>query len=148
MREKLEIDAVVLEDGNLPQASRFKIRRVLASFAGKSVKIIIQRTFRKRTNSQNAFYWGFIVPFFQDLFYREWCEIHSVKDTHEILKAACNYREIVNIATGEVLKVPMSTTELSTKGWMEYEQKLAQLAMDFFGEVLPEPNEQLKIEFK
>ena len=46
---------------------------------------------------------------------------------------------------GEIIRVPKSTTELTTTGFMEYHQKLKQLALDYFNSVLPEPNSQLTI---
>lgn len=51
----------------------------------------------------------------------------------------------INEETGEIIRVPKSTTELTTTGFMEYYQKLKQLALDYFNTALPEPNKQLEI---
>ena len=67
------------------------------------------------------------------------------EETHEILKFSCNYSEKINEETGEIIRVPKSTAELTTSGFMEFHQNLRQLALDYFNTVLPEPNEQLEI---
>ena len=87
---------------------------------------------------QNNFYWGVLIPTFQDLFRKDWGEIKSV-ETHEILKFQCNYFEKVNENTGEVLRVPKSTTELTTSGFMDFHQNLRQLALDFLTRFCPNP---------
>lgn len=133
-----------VENGTLKR-NRKLVADAIKTFEGKEIEIIIKRKYKSRSLPQNSFYWGVLIPTFQQLFKKDWGEIKSVEETHEILKFQCNYFEKVNEATGEVLRVPKSTAELTTSGFMDFHQNLRQLALDFFNTVLPEPNEQLTI---
>lgn len=124
------------------------IKKAVQNFEGKEIEITIKRKYKQRSLPQNAFYWGVIIPMFQELINEHWGEIKSSEEIHEILKSQCNYTEKVNQQTGEITKIPQSTTELTTAGWLEYEQKIRQFAMDFFHATIPEPNEQLEFNFK
>lgn len=133
------------ENGNLKKNRKF-IADAIKSFSGKEIEIIIKRKYKQRSTVQNAFYWGITLPFFQNLFREAWGEIRPIEEIHEILKATCNYIEIPNPATGEVQRIPKSTTELTTSGWMDFELQMDQFARDFFNATLPRPNEQTTLE--
>lgn len=133
-----------IEDGKLKRNRKLMIS-ALESFEGKEIEIIIKRKYKSRSLPQNSFYWGVLIPTFQELILTEWGEIKSAEETHEVLKFSCNSEEKINEDTGEIIKIPKSTAELTTSGFMEYHQKLRQIALDFFNTVLPEPNEQLTI---
>jgi hypothetical protein len=133
-----------VEDGQLKRNSKL-VRSAIEHFEGKEIEIKISRKYPTRSIPQNKFYWGSIIPQFQELINDNWREIKSSEETHEILKFSCNYDEKVNEETGEIIRIPKSTTELTTTGFMDYHQKLRQLAMDYFNTVLHEPNEQLEI---
>lgn len=141
-----EIDTRI-EGGKFRQNSTL-IKDAVKFFEGENVKLSIRKISRKRSNNQNSFYWGVWVPIFQKLFLDEWGEFKNTNEVHEILKTACNYEERVNESTGEVFKFPKTTTKLSTHEWeKEFKPKVKQFAFDFFQTALPEPNEQLKLEY-
>ena len=133
------------ENGNLKRNRKF-IADAIKSFSGKEIEIIIKRKYKQRSTVQNAFYWGITLPFFQQLFHEAWGEIRPIEEIHEILKATCNYTEIPNPTTGEVQRIPKSTTELTTSEWMDFELQMDQFARDFFNATLPRPNEQTTLE--
>lgn len=135
-----------IEDGRFRRNTKL-IKQAVQKFEGKEVEIIIKRKNKQRSLPQNAFYWGVTIPTFQNLILEAWGEIKSMEEIHEILKSQCNYEEKPNPTTGEVMKIPKSTTELTTAGWLEYEQKMKQFALDFFNATLPEPNKQLTMNF-
>lgn len=144
--KSFEIDTRI-ENGNFRQ-NRSLIIDAIKLFEGQNVKFSIRRRNKKRSENQNSFYWGIWVPIFQKLFMDEWGEFKTPNEVHEILKTACNYEERVNEATGEVFKFPKTTTKLSTYEWeKEFKPKVKQFALDFFNTALPEPNEQLKLEY-
>ncbi len=141
-----EIDTRI-ENGKFRQNSAL-IKDAVKLFEGANVKFSIRKVYKKRTNNENAFYWGVWVPIFQNLFMNEWGEFKTPSEVHEILKTACNFDEKINEATGEVFKFPKSTTKLSTYEWeKEFKPKVKQFAMDFFNTTLPEPDQQLKLEY-
>lgn len=135
-----------IEDGRFRKNTKL-IKQAVQKFEGKEVEITIKRKYKQRSLPQNAFYWGVTIPTFQNLILEAWGEIKGKEETHEILKSQCHYEEKVNPATGEINRIPKSTTELTTAGWLEYEQKMKQFALDFFNATLPEPNEQLIMNF-
>lgn len=136
-----------IENGKFRQ-NRSLIVDVIKFFEGQNVKFSIRKRNKKRSENQNAFYWGVWVPIFQKLFMDEWEEFKTPNEVHEILKTACNYEERVNEATGEVFKFPKTTTKMSTYEWeKEFKPKVKQFAFDFFNTSLPEPNQQLKLEY-
>ena len=136
-----------IEDGKFRQNNSL-IKDAIKLFEGTNVKLSIRKRFKKRSEDQNAFYWGVWVPIFQKLFMDEWQEFKTPKEVHEILKTACNYDERVNESTGEVFKFPKTTTNLSTHEWENvYKKRVEQFAIDFFQTPLPQPNQQLKLEY-
>ena len=139
--KQIKILSRVDENGNLKRNRKF-IADAIKSFSGKEIEMIIKRKYKQRSTVQNAFYWGITLPFFQNLFHEAWGEIRPIEEIHEILKATCNYTEIPNPATGEIQRIPKSTTELTTSEWMDFELQMDQFARDFFNATLPKPNEQ------
>ena len=141
-----EIDTRI-ENGNFRQ-NRSLIVDAIKLFEGTNVKLTIRKRSKKRSENQNSFYWGVWVPIFQKIFMDEWQEYKTPNEIHEILKAHCNYEERVNEHTGEVFKFPKTTKNLTTYEWeKEFKPKVKQFAIDFFNTTLPEPNEQLKLEY-
>ena len=139
--KQIKILSRVDENGNLKRNRKF-IADAIKSFSGKEIEIIIKRKYKSRSLPQNNFYWAVTLPFFQNLFHEAWGEIRPIEEIHEILKATCNYTEIPNPATGEIQRIPKSTTELTTSEWMDFELQMDQFARDFFNATLPKPNEQ------
>ena len=73
----------------------------------------------------------------------EYGEQISTATAHEFLKANFNYKELVNEETGEILRIPKSTTENRTFEMEEFHEICRQKALEFFNVVIPLPNEQL-----
>lgn len=135
-----------VEGGKL-RRNRQSVTDAIKAFEGKDIEIIIKRKYKQRSLPQNAFYWAVTIPFFQNLFREHWGDILTETETHEVLKSSCNYKEVPNPTTGEITRIPQSTTNLTTAGWLEYEHKMNALAMDFFNTSIPVPNEQTKLNF-
>jgi len=113
----------------------------LSYFQDKTLTITVEEWKPKRSNQQNNYYWGVIVPIWKNLLKEEWGEIRSIKDTHEFLKYNCNYTEIVKEDTGEVLKLAKSTTRNNTKDQETFHEGCRQLAYEMFNVQIPLPNE-------
>jgi hypothetical protein len=72
-----------------------------------------------------------------------WGEFYPPNEVHNVLKALCNYEERPNPATGEIQRVPMSSTKLTTYEWeKEFKQQVRQMCMDNFNLDLPEPDNE------
>lgn len=147
MKIPSKITLPVLIKGGKFKSNLNTIGDILAAYEGKTIDITFAKRKNKRTNKQNNYYWGVIVPIFQNCFREEWGEIWDKMDVHEFLKANCNYEELINEDTGEVLRKTKSTTENSTTDQEDFHEKCRQLCDSFFNTEIPLPNEDLKIDY-
>ena len=131
-----------VKNGKLVQ-NRNLIQKAIASFEDTNINITIERLSKKRSVQQNAFYWGVWIPIIQQAINDTWGEFYPPNEVHNVLKALCNYEERPNPATGEIQRVPVSSTKLSTYEWeKEFKQQVRQMCMDNFNLDLPEPDNE------
>jgi len=116
------------------------------SFEGKNLVLILKPLRKTRSISQNAYYWGVVIPIWQNILQSEWGEFYSKEETHEFLKYNCNYVEKVNMGTGEIIRLSKSTTQNTTTDQEEFHLKCRQLAEEMFSVIIALPNEQILIE--
>ena len=117
----------------------------VTSFEGKQVTIKIERTKKKRSNPQNAYIWGVVVPIVQNTL-KEAGHTLTKEQTHNLLKLKfLKENFIVNEETGETIERIKSTTELSTSQMMDYFASIREWIFDFFGVQIPDPNEDLTL---
>lgn len=116
------------------------------SFEGVDIVITIQKEKKQRSDPQNRYYWGCVVPLIQSGMKDVTGDTYSKEEVHLFLKSQFNYKEIVNEASGEVLRIPKSTTENSTTDMEAYQELIRRFALDFLNTIIPAPNEQLTIE--
>lgn len=142
--KKIEITTSIV-NGKIKRNSKLVID-AFKSFEGKNLTLILKPLRNTRSVNQNAYYWGVVIPIWQNIFKTEWGEFYSKEETHEFLKYNCNYLEKVNENTGECIRFSKSTTQNSTTEQEEFHLKARQLAEQMFSVVIPLPNEQIKIE--
>lgn len=99
----------------------------------------------RRSNRQNAWYWGCIVSALRD-FLREQGQAYSAEQCHEMLKWRLLREDIVDHRTGEVVgqTVPTST-KLTTTEFAEYCELCRQWLFDQFDITVPDPPEPAPI---
>ena len=136
-----------VEGGKLKQ-NLAKINAEIRKHEGKFIEITIKRKQKCRSIPENKYYFGVVVQIWKDLIYDEWGEHWSSVQTHEFLKSHCNFKEMPNTATGEIIKIPLSTADLKTFEFEEYLEKCRRLAFDFFNVQIPLPNEQTTLNFE
>ena len=141
---KLEFFGKV-ENGNLHIYNRNVFKSMLSIFNSKEIKIIIERKKKTRSNPQNRYYWGCIIPAIQQGLLETQGEWISIDEVHEFLKQNFNYKEIVNDKTGEVLRLGITTTDKSTLEFEEYMDKCRQFADEYLNIIIPLPNEQANL---
>lgn len=150
MSEKLTYTGPVDDQGRIDLPKRAR-KEIADSFAGKRVEVVIKRARKQRSNAQNAYYWGVVVPFVL----RGFIELgNSLTEgnpddhelIHEFLKAKFlrNGAEIVD-ADGLVHELPGSTTKTTTVEFMEYLDRIINFAAESLNVVIPPPNEQLEL---
>ena len=117
----------------------------IKSFNGFDVVLTIAKAKKKRSNNQNAYYWGLLIPLTQNAIKTEWGEIWSKEKTHDFYKLHFNYIEKVNETTSEVIKIPKSTTDNTTTQQEEYHAQIREFLKDWFNVTAPLPNEGLEL---
>lgn len=126
--------------------NRTLIKEATASFEGKTITITLALKRKRRSNNQNSYYWAVIIPIWKNLFYEEWGEHYSEKETHEFLKYNCNYVEKLIQETGEVIRLTKSTADNSTTDQEMFHDACRKMALEMFNTVIPLPNEQVNFE--
>lgn len=132
-------------NGNLKR-NRSQILETIKSFEGKDVLITFEKPKKKRSNNQNSYYWGIIVPITKQAIKSEWGEIWNSQKVHDFYKMQFNTIEIVNHKTGEVINVPKSTTENTTTDQEEFHFEIREFLKEWFNIECPLPNEDLTLD--
>lgn len=140
MEEKLTYTGRVDENGKaiLPAA---KMRQEIARlFAGKEIEVRIMRRRKHRSDNQNRYYWGVVVPMIQAGI-KDMGDVAGTDEVHELLKARFLGRDKIDQGTGEFLyRLPGSTASLSTVEFLEYIAHCQQFAAEYLGVIIPDPD--------
>jgi len=141
----MQVQIITSIQNGLFKRNRNLVLSAIKSFEGKEVVITFDKPKKKRSNSQNAYYFGCLIPIVQNAINTEWGEIWSVEKTHDFLKMQFNFTEKVNEETGEIIKLPKSTTENTTTAQEEYHTQIREFLKEWFGVYAPLPNEDLTL---
>lgn len=134
-----------VKDGNLTR-NRNQLKDIIKSFEGQNVVISIEKVKKKRSNPQNAYYYGVIIPIMRNAL-KDAGYIMTNESVHDMLKLRFLKETILlNEDTGECIERIKSTTELSTSGMMDYFAEITVFAAEYFNVQVPEPNEIIKLE--
>jgi len=146
-QQRYGIRTEVGSDGKLvSESDRLSLSTILKNFAGKTVDITVQRAQNKRSLEQNAYYWKCIVPSMQKAVHEMWGDDISKEEAHALLKDRFSSIERFHVATGELVKIPVSTTENGTMDQEDYHEKCRVWMKEMFGVTVPLPNEGIEIE--
>ena len=114
-------------------ADKRELWRVLQTRKPRLYRVTITEHHEKRTNPQNKYYWGVVLPIIS-------LETgYTVDETHEVLKQMFLQKEIVNRKTGQVNRVTDSTAMQDTKQFAEYIDKIVMWAMTELDCYIPDP---------
>ena len=143
--KKIEIETKVV-NGKFTDRKQMIIKAV-QQFEGKNVIFSIQKKTKKRSNQQNNYYWGVIIPLAIKGCFDAWGEVWDKDRVHEMLLNDCSIEvEKPNKKTGEIKKVKLRSKEMSTIEMNMYWDSCAKLLSEYFGIYVPEPNEILTLE--
>jgi hypothetical protein len=142
---KYEIRSTV-ENGNLKR-NRNLIIDAIHSFEGQNVVVTIEKAKKKRSNPQNSYWHGVVVPIVQQCL-KDAGYLMTKEQTHEMLKLKFLKETIlINENSGEYLERIKSTTELTTTQFMELIMEVQSFALEYFNTEIPNPNENLTMKF-
>ena len=108
------------------------------------IKITVQKVYRQRSSAQNRWFHGPVLQFVQDAYLSEWGENISLEQAKEKVKEYCHYKEIVHPKTGEIAKILLPTSELTTVEFEELNERVRKWLWDSMNYRMPEPNEQIE----
>lgn len=131
--------------GKLEIPQRQALKQMLESLDGIDLTITLKRLDNDRSNPQNAYYWGILIPRVIVGLHGVGYELHELesKIVHKFLKKNfCPTIEVFNEKTNE-LETVKSTTALSTKQIKEYFLYIQIWATTYLGIYIPDPNETL-----
>jgi hypothetical protein len=131
-------------DGALRLHKRSEFDRLIKDFQGSDVTLTVTKRIKRRSDNQNAYYWGVVVADIRDRLI-ELGHKCTLDMAHEMLKARFNFDEWVNEKTGEVISFPKSTADLSTEQFCEYIDKIIIFAREVLEISILLPNEQSEL---
>jgi hypothetical protein len=140
----ISCEGFIDDNGRLQLSDRIGFISAISNLRGRRVIVKVEEEVRKRSSQQNNYYWGVVLPFVKDLL-NETGWNYSIEDVHDYLRGEFCYKELINTETGEVRRIIMSTTSLTTVGFSEYIEKINGFLTENFCCSLPE-SESLKIE--
>lgn len=141
----MKIEVTTSIQNGIFKRNRNIVLDAIKSFNGFDVVLTIAKAKKKRSNNQNAYYWGLLIPLTQNAIKTEWGEIWSKEKTHDFYKLHFNYVEKVNETTSEVIKIPKSTTDNTTTQQEEYHAQIREFLKDWFNVTAPLPNDGLEL---
>lgn len=129
-------------NGTLKQ-NRNRIKDAIEAFEGKDIVITLKRRSRQRSLNQNAYYHAVLIPLTYEGIKNTWGDVYTNQQVHEFLKNRFLCTERYNEQTGEVIRLPKSTTENTTTEMEEYHSNIREFLLDWFGCKAPMPNEEI-----
>ena len=149
-----------VKDGILKISKRDLFNDNLKQFPDCRVTVTVEKLYKKRSTrtyneetgkegtGQNGYYHYIICEMFRDGWQELTGQLIRKAQAHEYLKFYCNYREDLNEKTGEILHVPLTTSDLTTVQFEDYCQRCREWVFENMGIDIPKPNEQSELDFK
>lgn len=144
MELRLTYFGKVRPDGVKIYRSKEMREMIALNFMGKDIQLTVERKRKRRSQEQNQYYWGVVVPVvmagLQDAGYRV-----TKEATHELLKSMFFKQELVNEKTGEILQTVGSTSSMTTVQMMEYFAEITEWGAEYLGVQIPVSGEQIEL---
>jgi hypothetical protein len=114
---------------------------------GEEFQITVEPKKKTRSSQQNRYMHGVVYPLAAKGLSDAFGYPVSLEETHHFFRAKFWFREMVDMETGEITKIPRSTTEMDTTDMMGYTDAIRAFCANYLGTTIPEPNEQVEMEF-
>jgi hypothetical protein len=125
----------------------FQAVKIMGNEKYCKVEIVVRKIYSKRSNQQNSYYRGYIIPEFVKGFTDTTGEHITQEQAHEFLKGKFLTKEFTNKLTGEVENMVGSTKTLTTVEFMEYIAECSRFIGEWFNITILDPNEQAEMKF-
>jgi len=130
-----------IKDGKVNIVNRKYFDKEVEKFEGKTVTISIEKKKIRRSDPQNRYYWGVVIPIVCEGI-KDTGEEVTNEQTHELLKFKYLRMESTNLIYAK------STAGLTTVEFLEYIDQIVRFATEFLNVYIPDPDESLGIEIK
>ena len=139
------IGTIKLDNGQLKLVNKAEMLKFAQSLNCNEFTFTLEKKRNKRSNEQNKYYWGVVVPLVKQGL-TELGNLVDLESTHDFIKSEFNYKEIVNKDTGEVKKIPNSTTQLTKSEFSEMIERVKQWSAEWCNIYIPDAGEQTELE--
>ena len=145
----MKIEIITSISNSLFKRNRNLVLNAIKSFNGKDVVITFSKPKKSRSNNQNRFYWGVVLPLVQNGLLEATGELRSCDNIHYkiLLPLFAPLNEIVNKDTGESLNERLTSSEMTTTQFCEYIMEVQKWGAEFLGIDIPSPNEENLLNF-
>lgn len=127
-------------NGKLSDGVSITIRQLIASMEGKNLVITVKEQGKRRSDQQNAFYWGVVIPAVKQMFEDAGTPC-TPEDIHSFLKEhVAGMMKVMILPDGSRRAIVESSTKLSTTEWESYIDKIRAWAAPF-GVAVPFPHD-------
>lgn len=130
------------EDGSVHIRGKQKFLEDMSHFKGQTLIAEFRKPKKSRTLPQNRFYWNNVIPSQIECFKERWGETFTKDDIHTWNKNNVWCREVVDEETGEIFKMPESSTKMGSKEWEEKLDRCRMFFRDKLDWEIPFPNSQ------
>lgn len=129
-------------NGKLAEGVSITLRELIKKMEGKNLVITVKEQGKRRSDKQNAFYWGVVIPLVKQLFEGAGTTC-TPEDVHCYLKEhVLGMMKVMVLPDGSRRAVVESSTKKDTKEWEDNMEKIRAWAAQW-GVVVPYPNEYL-----
>lgn len=139
--EKVVVQSKVY-NGKLSGYASDILTKFVQNNEGKNVEVIVRRKRAKRSDNQNRYYWGVIIPIIHSELVNLGHRLNS-EEVHFFLKQKFNYKTVAT-KEGELIgEIPQSTATLNKLEFMEYVDKIIQWSAEILNVTIPQPTTEL-----
>ena len=145
----MKIEIITSISNNLFKRNRNLVLNAIKYFNDKDVVITFSKHKKSRSNNQNSFYWGVVLPLVQNGLLEATGELRSCDNIHYkiLLPLFAPLNEIINKDTGESLNERLTSSEMTTTQFCEYIMEVQKWGAEFLGIDIPSPNEENLLNF-
>jgi len=134
-----------VKEGKLKIRARPAFDKYIKSMDGKELEITVQKKRNKRTNHQNRYYWSGVLQCAKQGFFDAGHSLTKEEIHEEFKRRFLEGKEIINKDTGEAIRIPGTTTDLTRSDFSDYIAEIKGFCMEWLNCSIPDPDEQLTI---
>ena len=144
---KIEIRTSI--ENNIFKRNRNLVLNAIKYFNDKEVVIKFSKAKKERSNQQNRFYWGVVIPLIQNGLLEATGELRSDNNIHYkiLLPMFAPVNELINKDTGECISEKITSSDMTTIQFMQFILEVQKWSAEFLGVDIPNPNEETLITF-